>query len=428
MKEEMLKKATGTDTGTVKSKSKKSQSADGGLQMYNPKKDKKNKKEKPEKKLVMMDSPHNGLVNQFLEMKNAFLLSRQANRELNILAVGMGKSSCQLFDLPLGSGIKCTKKKAPKCKDEKKAEVLVSLKKNVLYCGPLKLKRSDPQAIIEVIDAIQFPLAFNAEIVESIELFKSFLGIKKPKRKKGQISPKAILNVVNWECNRTLTTSVIKDLKDLIDDEKKKQREEMVGTESETGTGTNVEQRKEVTYISLPCPIDEASNIILKNNGMTIFDDVWPKAYTIPTDENTRTALELGVMLEANVYLGYGESALNDLVEFERFNRNSSFCTVPSSTPTPASSDALSHTWCSLHDKQEKDRNSVFSKVTSLLRKAPQTLPLSPQLQDGEISPSMKTELMLGGMVITMTIAFCLYKLRQYLFIWFLKKHERDTL
>ena len=71
--------------------------------------------------------------------------------------------------------------------------------------------------------------------------------------------------MVNWECNRTLTTSVIKDLKDLIDDEKKKQREEMVGTESETGTGTNVEQRKEVShiYLSLILPLTIALNLVL---------------------------------------------------------------------------------------------------------------------------------------------------------------------
>jgi hypothetical protein len=106
------------------------------------------REEKKKRTLVMTDFPEHGVINQFLEVKHARTLSLEADRSLSILTVARTDSkgkvlktltSCELFDFPMGSGIHCSRKTAPKCKKSKREEILASKKKSAMYCGAVTL-------------------------------------------------------------------------------------------------------------------------------------------------------------------------------------------------------------------------------------------------------------------------------------------------
>lgn len=376
------------------------------------------------KRLVMQDVVDTSLVHRFLTIKNAYKLSQDSKRDLTILNADtpadakrkVFRSSCELFDFPMGSGIHCSKKSAPKCKDSSREEVVASTKKSALYCGNL-LQKLDRSSVIATIDSMKFPLTFTVDRVESIALFKALVGIKK--KKAGYKSQE--YSVVNWDSDESITESSINEINNLL--------------EKHRGTVDS----DAITYVVIkPAHLTPESESLLQKWGFKIFTGVWKEGSMGHADATTKAVMEIALMMDAALFLGFGDSDTNDLVEHERMQSNHSYCITrePStlslfatsrrranedkgklqwgSVKTVGNSLTDPSSWCDFDAakklKQKRKDGMYINKISKFVSSEIDAIAKTVEKnvdENGHMDSTLHFELMLVGVCVTIALLAC---------------------
>ena len=83
-----------------------------------------------------------------------------------------------------------------------------------------------------------------------------------------------------------------------------------------------------IVFIATNEPADSPQMTVLKNAGFLVFNDVWDKAEQEKRqlDKIAPFVIETALMMDADTFLGWGLSEVNDMVEMERMKVRKAAC------------------------------------------------------------------------------------------------------
>jgi hypothetical protein len=155
--------------------------------------------------------------------------------------------------------------------------------------------------------------------------------------------------------------------------------------------------------------------------------------------------MEIGIMLDAPLFLGFGAAATNDLVEYERMQTNRSYCVtrggtmgaslISATTSSSGSNSSTSSssrrktrenklrgdsnsadpsTWCDYHAietvRQKRDDEKYITKFSKFVSSEIDALSKTVEENvdsNGKMNSTLHMELMLVGVLFTITLLVC---------------------
>lgn len=159
---------------------------------------------------------------------------------------------------------------------------------------------------------LHLPLAFSDIYVGLFQAFRGALGIQNSPQQ-GQHNTYA---VVHWRrgdqlrgrCRRGLDTSV------------------NCGTADDLAEKVHQHCNLSIIYVATDEPQDSTAMETLRSAGFVTFSDVATASFLGQTDSLTVLAVEVQLMLDAEMFLAWGISEVNDVVEHERMQRGKRYC------------------------------------------------------------------------------------------------------
>jgi len=284
--------------------------------------------------------PNNaGLFSQFLQLKLMVEQTTQLGLELVVLPTtsphyGSAKiKMCEIFVLP--RGVTCTAP-PPNLRCEKNFRKVMN-STNACYSGTISFN-SHIRVRSSILRAVDLPheLQYTATYQLFMDKFHDAL-----QRKACALSPNnceketTSFTVVHWRRGDQLSGRCVKN----------------VDTSVNCANATSLVQRvrehskDQIVYVATNEPQHSHHHSELRRHGFLTYADLASQDSTLAgADVFQVLAGEVGLMLRAATFLGWGVSEINDVVEHERRAAGRSSC-VGQEVPT----EAAQHSWCTLH-------------------------------------------------------------------------------
>lgn len=288
--------------------------------------------------------PNNaGLFSQFLQLKLMVEQATQLGLELVVLPTasphyGAAKiQMCEIFVLP--REVTCT---APppnlRCEKNFRKALNVTSPEGACYSGTISFN-SHIRVRSSILRAVDLPLELQFTAMYRLLMDKIFDALQ---RKACALSPASCekekltsFTVVHWRRGDQLPGRCAKN----------------VDTSVNCANATSLVQRvkehskDQIVYVATNEPQHSHNHSELRRHGFLTYSDLASQDSAIAVADVFQVLVgEVGLMLRAATFLGWGVSEINDVVEHERRAAGRSSC-IGQEVPA----EAAQHSWCTLH-------------------------------------------------------------------------------
>ena len=279
-----------------------------------------------------------GIFSQFLQFKVMYHNAKKHNKQLVISPFRSNHYNntpvnlCEYFSLP--SDVSCEERSSDlKCSTDIQ-NVLSKKQIDTCYDGRIfygTVPKGSGIAFMLGTVEIPFPLKFNETHYEHYKTFRAALGIDDSQVRKETYT------VVHWRrgdqlngrCKRGLDLSV------------------NCGTAVELIRKVRQHTNTSLIYIATNEPQESDEMYILRSEGFITYQDVASTSLFGDLSALSVLAIEVLLMLDADKFLAWGLSQVNDVVEYERMQAGKAFCTGQS-----LFTEAKELNWCMYHNSR----------------------------------------------------------------------------
>jgi hypothetical protein len=275
-----------------------------------------------------------GLISQFLQFKVVYQNTQSHHKQLVVVPSksehypGVSITLCEIFVLPEPISCSAVPDTVPCQKDFYLA--LTNSKANTCYNGRVFFgtvpKGSGPEFMLRAVD-LPVSMTFAPVHQQRFQAFRAAAGIDKTS------ANSVLYTVVHWRrgdqlagrCKRGLDASV------------------NCGHAADLVRKVRQHSNHSLIYVSTNEPQDSPEMHLLRREGFVTYHDVATASLPGEIDALSVFAIEMQLMLDADLFLAWGLSEVNDVVEHERKLAGKSFCVGHEDSPEGAQQN-----WCAI--------------------------------------------------------------------------------